>query len=204
MVLLTSVLLQENVDNNRAEVDNIKVITCYGLLVGPLQPLVFLKGRIDFENGMLSFQELFKRSPCLQTPMIADSIIVYILQNLLAWVLAVICQLHCIDMLWYAYYIFELHEKFIHVQCVCAECACVIDPATDCMRQAWACIDTGYNFFVHRGCVTQSCGRLLSSCTLLHLHVFNNTTKAASSGLLLVDTVVSNVAVPQLNIIYVV
>ena len=83
---------------------------------------------------------------------------------------------------------FELHEKFIHVQCVCA---CVIPPHRGKPEHA---LIQGTTFLVHCGCVTQSCGGVLSSCTLLHLHVFDNSTKAASSELLLVDTVVSNVA----------
>ena len=78
---------------------------------------------------------------------------------------------------------FELHEKFIDVQCV-------IPPHRGKPEHA---LVQG-TFLVHCGCVTQSCVGVLSSCTLLHLHVFDNSTKAASSGLLLVDTVVSNVA----------
>ena len=62
MVLLTSVLLKENIDQNLSNVKNITQIICYGLLVGPLQPLMLLKSSMHFDQGTLNFY--------LQAPML--------------------------------------------------------------------------------------------------------------------------------------
>ena len=80
MVLLSSVLLDENIEKNPTGVEGISII-CYGLLVGPIHPLILLKSRMDFQSGTLTFEELYKTFLCIQLPLLDDGVNIYILQK---------------------------------------------------------------------------------------------------------------------------
>ena len=64
------------------DLENIKILTCYGMVMGPTYDLKLLKLCINFDQGTLIFEELLKVKPCSVYPAYVDIIIQHIFAQL--------------------------------------------------------------------------------------------------------------------------
>lgn len=66
MFLTCSKLLKEKMASAKttADLQSINILTCYGMLMGPMYSLKLFKLIIDFEERKSIFEELFSFAPC--------------------------------------------------------------------------------------------------------------------------------------------
>ena len=82
MMLISSLVLLRKLEKRPEAAESIRVITCYGLQMGPTYPLKILKLTIDFENSLCKYEEQFKLYPCGVYSAYIDIALAYILQSL--------------------------------------------------------------------------------------------------------------------------
>ena len=84
MVLTCAIQLTRILDVFRTpeDLENIKILTCYGMAMGPTYDLKLLKLCINFDQGTLIFEELLKVKPCSVYPAYVDIIIQHIFAQL--------------------------------------------------------------------------------------------------------------------------
>ena len=78
MLLLCSKLLVHKVLNDTDSADS-TLLTSYGVLLGPTYALKVLKMTLNFDNGGLLYEELFKLDACLHYPAFVDMCIFFVL-----------------------------------------------------------------------------------------------------------------------------
>ena len=82
MVLLCTKILQERISSDPDSAEELSSLVCYGCQFGLTYPVKLLKLKVDFEEGAMSFRQLFYSPPSPAAGALMDLLLEYTFQAL--------------------------------------------------------------------------------------------------------------------------